>query len=82
MREDVDWSITVMVNGDERMIGCQFGVTVLMMGVSCNKRWQIENVSSKGVRGCSFGQFRFEVQDVPAEDLIGRDYNEVGPCIH
>ena len=71
-----------MVNGDERMVDCQFGVTVFMMGVIRNKRWQIENISSKGVRGCSFGQFKFEVQDMPAGDLIGRVYNEVGPCIN
>ena len=47
MREDVDWSITVVVNGDERMVDCQFGATVFMMGFTHNKRWQTENVSSK-----------------------------------
>ena len=76
----MDWSITVVVNGDERMVDCQFGATVFMMGVISNKRWQIENVSSKGVRGHSFGQFRFPMQDMPAGALIGRVYNEVGPC--
>ena len=74
--------ITVVVNGDERMVDCQYGVTVFMMGFTHNKRWQIENVSSKGVRGHSFGQFRFKVQDMPAGGLIGRVYNEVGPCIN
>ncbi|MBU7046438.1 MAG: hypothetical protein HXS54_08365 [Theionarchaea archaeon] len=78
----MDWSITVVVNGDERMVDCQFGVTVFMMGVIRNKIWQIEHVSSKGGRGHSFGQFRFPIQDMPAGDLIGRDYNEVGPCIN
>jgi hypothetical protein len=64
------------------MVDCQFGVTVSMMGVIGNKRWQIENVNSKGVRGHSFGQFRFALQDMPAGDLMGRVYNEVDPCIN
>jgi hypothetical protein len=65
------------------MVDCGFGATVFMMGVRRNRRWQIEHVNFKGVRGHSFGQFRFPVQDsTPAGDQVVRDYNEVGTWIN
>ena len=79
MKDGVVW-IAVVINGDERMIGCQFGATVFMMGVF-KKRWQIENVNFERVSH-TYGQLRNSlVQDICAGGLVSI-HNEVGTCIN
>ncbi|MBU7017327.1 MAG: hypothetical protein HXS44_07440 [Theionarchaea archaeon] len=74
--------IAVVVNGDERMIGCGFGATVFVMGVF-KKRWQIENGNSERVRGHSFDQLRNSpAQDICAGGLVMKGYSGVGTCIN
>ena len=80
MKDGVDW-IAVVVNGDERMIGCGFGATVFM-GVF-KRRWQIENGTSERVRGNSNGQlWNSPVWDICAGELVMKGYNEVSTCIN